>query len=127
MNWWLTAMKKYVDFSGRARRKEYWMFTLFNIIFSIVAIVLDNILGTANEDLGYGLIYGLFGLAILLPTLAVTVRRLHDVGKSGWWIFISLIPIVGGIWLFILTLTDSQPGDNQYGANPKMSMAPVPS
>lgn len=127
MNWWLTAMKKYVDFSGRARRKEYWMFVLFNIIFSIVAIILDNLLGTANEDLGYGLIYGLFGLAILLPTLAVTVRRLHDIGKSGWWILISLIPIIGGIWLFILTVTDSQPGDNQYGPNPKMSMVQVQS
>jgi len=127
MNWWLTAMKKYAVFNGRARRKEYWMFTLFNVIFSIVAIVLDNILGTASEDLGYGLIYGLFGLAIIIPTLAITVRRLHDIGKSGWWILISLIPIIGGIWLFVLTVTDSQPGDNQYGANPKMSMAPIPS
>jgi len=127
MNWWLTAMKKYAVFNGRARRKEYWMFTLFNVIFSIVAIVLDNILGTASEDLGYGLIYGLFGLAIIIPTLAITVRRLHDIGKSGWWILISLIPIIGGIWLFVLTVTDSQPGDNQYGANPKMIMAPIPS
>ena len=120
MQWWLTCMKKYVDFSGRARRKEYWMFVLFNIIFGIVAVILDNILGTASEDLGYGLFYGLFALAVMLPTLAVTVRRLHDLGKSGWWFFISLIPIIGGIWLFVLTVTDSQPGDNQYGANPKM-------
>ncbi len=74
------------------------MFVLFNIIFSIVAIVLDNLLGTASEDLGYGLIYRLYySLAILIPGLAVTVRRLHDVGKSGWWIFISLVPIIGGI------------------------------
>jgi uncharacterized membrane protein YhaH (DUF805 family) len=115
-------MRKYADFSGRARRTEYWMFSLFNFIFAIVAIVLDNILGTASQDLGYGIIYGLYGLAIILPTWAVTVRRLHDVGKSGWWIFISLIPIIGGIWLFVLTVTDSQPGDNAYGANPKLSV-----
>jgi uncharacterized membrane protein YhaH (DUF805 family) len=119
-------MKKYADFSGRARRKEYWMFVLFNIIFAIVALGLDMMLGTASEDTGYGIFYGLFSLAILVPTWAVTVRRLHDVGKSGWWIFISLIPIIGGIWLFILTLTDSLPGDNEYGPNPKMNMVQVP-
>lgn len=127
MNWWLATMKKYADFSGRARRKEYWLFALFNVIFAIVALLLDNLFGTASEDLGYGLIYGLFSLAILIPSLAVTVRRLHDVGKSGWWLFISLIPIIGGIWLFILTITDSQPGDNQYGPNPKMNIVPMTS
>lgn len=121
MNWWLAAMKKYVDFSGRARRKEYWMFILFNIIFGVVAIILDIMLGMANEDLGVGLFYTLFSLAILLPTWSVTVRRLHDVGKSGWWIFISLIPFIGGIWLFILTILDSQAETNSYGANPKLA------
>jgi uncharacterized membrane protein YhaH (DUF805 family) len=122
MKWWLTCMKKYVTFDGRARRKEYWIFALLNGLFAIIAVLLDNLLGTAMEDLGYGVIYILFGLAILLPTWAVVVRRLHDVGKSGWWIFISLIPLVGGIWLFILMVTDSQPGDNQYGPNPKMDV-----
>jgi uncharacterized membrane protein YhaH (DUF805 family) len=122
MSWWLTAMKKYVDFSGRARRTEYWMFVLFNVIFAVVALVIDSVLGAASEEGGYGLFYGLFSLAILLPSWSVTVRRLHDVGKSGWWIFISLIPIIGGIWLFILTVTDSQPGDNQYGQNPKVTL-----
>lgn len=118
-------MKKYVDFSGRARRTEYWMFILFNMIFGVVALVLDSLLGSASKGSVYGLFYSLFSLAILLPTWAVTVRRLHDIGKSGWWIFISLIPLIGGIWLFILTLTDSQPGDNEYGPNPKVSMVPV--
>ena len=121
MSWWLTAMKKYVDFSGRARRKEYWMFILFNIIFGVVAIVLDIMLGMANEDLGIGLFYTLFSLAILLPTWSVTVRRLHDIGKSGWWIFISLIPFIGGLWLFILTVLDGQPDANRYGVNPKLA------
>lgn len=123
MNWYFTVLKKYAVFSGRARRKEYWLFVLFNIVFSVVAIVLDNLLGTASEDLGYGAIYGLYSLAVLLPGLAVTVRRLHDVGKSGWWILISLVPIIGGIWLLVLLATDSEPGENQYGPNPKVVRA----
>jgi len=119
MNWWITCMKKYVVFSGRARRTEYWMFALINTIISIIAMVLDNVLGTTTEDKRSGLFSGLFALATLLPSVAVYVRRLHDVGKSGWWMFIGLIPIVGVIWLFVLTVTDSQPGDNEYGENPK--------
>src|SRR5512145_1641132 len=98
MSWWLTAMKKYVDFSGRARRKEYWMFVLFNLIFGLVAFTLDFMLGMANDGEGVGLFYALFSLGILLPTLSVTVRRLHDIGKSGWWFFIGLIPFIGGLW-----------------------------
>jgi uncharacterized membrane protein YhaH (DUF805 family) len=123
MNWYITVIKKYAVFSGRARRKEYWMFFLFNLIFSIVAIVLDNLLGTAIKDLGYGLISGLYFLAVLIPGLAVTVRRLHDVGKSGWWIFISLVPLIGSIWLLVLLATDSQPVENGYGSNPKEVIA----
>lgn len=119
MNWYLTVLKKYAVFSGRARRKEYWMFVLFNIIFTIVAVILDNVLGTAIENVGYGLFYIVYGLAVIIPALAVTVRRLHDSGKSGWWIFISLVPIIGGIWLLVLLVMDSQAGTNQYGPNPK--------
>ena len=118
MNWYLKVLKQYADFKGRARRKEYWMFALFNIIFLIVAITLDNILGTAIEGVGYGLFYFLYILAVLIPSLAVAVRRLHDVGKSGWMILIGLIPVIGAIWLLVLCVTDSQPGENQYGANP---------
>ena len=125
MNWWLIAMKKYVDFSGRARRSEYWMFFLFNMIFGFGALVLDMLLGSVSEGSMYGLFYGLFSLAIMIPSLSVTVRRLHDVGKSGWWIFISLITFIGGIWLFILTITDSQPGENAYGPSPKMTLVPA--
>lgn len=127
MSWYIEVLKKYVTFSGRARRKEYWMFILFNLIFSIVATILDSVLGTRNPDTGYGIVSGLYSLAVLLPSLAVLVRRLHDIGKSGWWFFISLIPIVGVIWLLVLLATDSQPGDNQYGPNPKTSVtAAVP-
>jgi uncharacterized membrane protein YhaH (DUF805 family) len=120
MNWWIICMQKYADFDGRARRTEYWMFSLFSFIFALVAVFLDNVLGTAMEETGYGIIYLLFALAIAIPTWAVLVRRLHDIGKSGWWIFITLVPVIGGIWLFILTLTDSEPGSNEYGENPKL-------
>jgi uncharacterized membrane protein YhaH (DUF805 family) len=122
MNWYLAVMKKYVDFSGRARRKEYWMFVLFNMIFAFVAVLLDNLLGTANERTGYGIIYGLYALAVVLPSLAVLTRRLHDLGKSGWWFFIALIPLIGGIWLLVLLATDGQPDTNQYGPNPKQGL-----
>ncbi len=115
-------MKKYIDFSGRARRKEYWIFILFNLIFGVVALILDLMLGSVNENLGYGLFYSLFYLGIILPTWSVTVRRLHDVGKSGWWIFIGLLPFIGAIWLFILTVTDGQAASNRYGANPKLAV-----
>jgi len=119
MNWYLKVLKQYADFSGRARRKEYWMFVLFNIIFVIVATILDNILGTTVGELPYGIFYFLYVLAIFIPGLAVTVRRLHDVGKSGWMYLIVLIPIIGAIWLLVLVATDSNPGENQYGQNPK--------
>jgi len=119
MNWYLKVLKQYADFSGRARRKEYWMFVLFNMIFAIVAAILDNVLGIAMEGTGYGPLYGIYALAVLIPGLAVAVRRLHDVGKSGWMILIALIPLIGAIWLLVLLVTDSNPGENQYGQNPK--------
>lgn len=119
MNWYLKVVKNYVGFSGRARRKEYWMFILFNLIFSIAAVILDNIIGTAIGGIGYGVIYILYSLAVLLPSLAAVVRRLHDVGKSGWMIFISIIPLIGVIWLLVLLVLDSNPGENKYGPNPK--------
>jgi uncharacterized membrane protein YhaH (DUF805 family) len=118
MNWYLVVVKKYAVFSGRARRKEYWYFILFNTIFLIIAAVLDSVLGIAIEDLGYGPMYILYSLAVFLPTLAVSVRRLHDVGKSGSFLFIGLIPIVG-LWLLVLFCRDSMPGENKYGTNPK--------
>jgi len=119
MNWYLKVLKQYADFSGRARRKEYWMFALFNVIFIIVAMILDNILGTTTGGLPYGVFYFLYVLAIFIPGLAVSVRRLHDVGKSGWMYLIILIPLIGAIWLFVLMVTDSNPGENNYGPNPK--------
>lgn len=119
MKWYLKVLQNYVNFSGRARRKEYWMFVLFNLIFGGVAILLDNLLGTANEYVGYGVIYILYTLAVMLPGLAVAVRRMHDVGKSGWMLLVTFIPLVGAIWLLVLLVRDSEPGENQYGPNPK--------
>lgn len=122
MNWYLNCFKKnYANFNGRARRTEYWMFTLFNIIAVIVILVLAGILGSISETLGtiMGLVYIIYVFAALIPGLAVSVRRLHDTGKSGWFILVAFIPLVGGIILLVLMCLDSMPMDNQYGPNPK--------
>ena len=123
MNYYLSVLKNYATFTGRARRKEYWMFALFNLIFIVIAAVLDNLLGTTLKTGGmtlpYGYIYCLYALFVLIPGLAVMVRRLHDVGKSGWFFLVCLIPIAGSIWLLVLLCTDSKPGQNKWGPNPK--------
>lgn len=113
MSYFLEALKKYATFNGRARRKEYWMYVLFYTIFAFVGFIIDSILGR------YGIISGIYGLALIIPTIAVTVRRLHDLGKSGFWYFISFIPLIGGIWMLILMCLDGQQGENQYGSDPK--------
>jgi len=117
MNWYVEVLKKYAVFSGRARRKEYWMFVLFNIIISFVIGFVEGMVGLARD--GYGPISGLYMLAILLPSIAVGIRRLHDTGRSGWWLLIMLIPIIGPLVLLFFFVGDSQPGTNQYGPNPK--------
>lgn len=120
MKWYLKVLKQYADFNGRARRTEYWMYLLFNLIFLFAAAVLDNILGLKfSPEIPYGFIYMIYALAVFIPGLAVTVRRLHDVDKSGWFILIGLIPFVGAIWLLVLYCTEGTPGTNQYGVNPK--------
>ena len=119
MDWYLQAFRKYTDFSGRSRRKEYWMFALFNIIFSICATILDFVLGTESAFIGAGTFSFIYFLGIIIPGLSLSVRRLHDVGKSGWMLLIAIIPIIGAIWLLVLFLTDGTFGKNQYGDNPK--------
>lgn len=118
MNWYLKVLKKYTDFSGRASRREFWMFIFFNLIFATIGMLLDNVSGIAIEGILVGPIFGLLILALLIPTLAVTVRRLHDVGKSGRLISIALIPLAGAIWLLVLFCMGSEPNENKYGANP---------
>jgi len=117
MKWYLLALQKYAQFEGRSRRQEYWMFILFNFLFSIAASTLDYLLGFG--EMGYGAISGLYALAMFIPGIAVLVRRLHDTGKSGWWFFIVFIPFIGFIWLIILLATEGTPGRNEYGRNPK--------
>ena len=91
MNWYIEVLKKYAVFSGRARRKEYWFFVLFNVIISLVLTVIDAAMGTYDETVGTGILSGVYLLAIFIPSLAVAVRRLHDTGRSGWWNLIILI------------------------------------
>ena len=119
MNWYLKVLKQYADFNGRARRKEYWMFVIFNMIFAFVLGFIDGIIGTYDAQTGYGVLGGLYTLAVLIPSLAVGVRRLHDVGKSGWMLLIAFIPLVGAIWLLVLFVTDGNPNENKYGVNQK--------
>ncbi len=111
-----TVKNKYAQFDGRARRSEYWYFALFNFLISIVAGIIDAVL---TSVLGFGFIGAIVSLALLVPGIAVAVRRLHDVGKSGWFLLIALVPLLGLIYLIYLMVQDSQPGDNEFGANPK--------
>ena len=113
MNWYFEVLKKYAVFSGRARRKEYWMFFLFNIIIIFVLSFIEGIAGRDESVLAL-----LYILAILLPNLAVTVRRLHDTGKSAWWLLLGIVPLIGLV-LLVFMAQDSQAGGNQYGPNPK--------
>ncbi len=120
MNYYLAVLKKYAVFSGRARRAEYWYFVLFSFIISIVLGVLDSVIGT-NPETNIGLLGGLYSLAVLIPGLAVSVRRLHDTGRSGWMLLILFIPLIGVIWYFVLLVSDGNAGDNKYGPNLKKS------
>jgi len=123
MNWYLAVLKKYAVFSGRARRKEYWFFVLFNIIISIVLAFVDNAIGTYDAQNEIGLLGGIYALAVLIPGIAVSVRRLHDTGRSGWWLLLVLIPVIGAIVVLIFMVLDSKPGENEYGPNPKEAAA----
>ena len=113
--------KKYADFTGRARRAEYWWFVLINFVVMFSLLVLTIILSGSNDSLTGlgGIIYAVYALGVILPSLAVTVRRLHDTGKSGWMLLIGLIPFVGLIILLVFYFTDGDPGANQYGPSPK--------
>lgn len=112
MNWYLDVLKKYAVFDGRARRQEYWMFGLFNFIIAVVLAAIGGIIHTQA-------LYGLYVLAILLPSIGVTIRRLHDTGRSGWWMLIGLVPLVGGLILLYFMICDSEPNSNDYGPCPK--------
>jgi uncharacterized membrane protein YhaH (DUF805 family) len=119
MSWYLEVLRKYAVFDGRAGQKEYWYFSLFSFIIIIVLSVIDMMTGTFNVDVGLGLLGGIYTLAVLIPGVAVSVRRLHDTDRSGWWFLINAIPLIGVIVFLVFTAQNGTPGDNQYGSNQK--------
>lgn len=120
MNYFIDCLtKKYACFSGRARRQEYWLFFLFNLIASIIINVIGGVLAGATGVEAFAYLGAIYSLAVLIPGFAVFCRRMHDTGRSGWWWLIGLIPFVGVIVLLVFCCLDSQPGENQYGPNPK--------
>ncbi len=131
MNWYIEVLKKYVVFSGRASRSEYWYFALFSTLISIILTVIDLSMGSGSADssvsaddgmamsVNMGLLGGIYSLAVLLPSLGVSFRRLHDTDHSAWWLLIALIPLIGAIVLLVFLVKDSTPGNNKYGPNPK--------
>lgn len=119
MDWFVEALKKYAVFSGRAQRSEYWYFFLFYGLISIALGIADGLAGSYNKHAGMGMLSGIFSIGMLLPSLGVAVRRLHDVDRSGWWLLIALIPIVGVLVLLVFSVRDSQLGSNRFGLNPK--------
>lgn len=118
MEWYLAVLKKYSVFEGRARRKEYWMFALINALVIFGLVILDETMGTGKVG-DFGILTGVYVLFMLIPSLAVGVRRLHDTGRSGWWLLLSLVPIVGPLVVLIFNVLDSTPGNNEYGPNLK--------
>ena len=120
MNYYIDCLtKKYACFSGRARRQEYWLFVLFNFIAAFVVGFVGGILAGATGVAAFAFLGTIYNLAVLIPGLAVLARRLHDTGRSGWWFLIAIIPLIGWIVLIVFCCLDSQPGENQYGPNPK--------
>ncbi|MEM9777168.1 MAG: DUF805 domain-containing protein [Chloroflexota bacterium] len=119
MNWYLKVLKQYFDFKGRARRKEYWMFTLFNLIILAALSVIDFAVLGADVETGGMILYPLYALIVFIPSLAVGIRRLHDSGRSGWYMFTVFIPVIGSLVLIYFLVQDSEAGDNKWGPNPK--------
>jgi uncharacterized membrane protein YhaH (DUF805 family) len=113
MNWYLEVLKKYAVFDGRSRRREFWYFVLFSSIVAIALMIIDITAGTHYAFLG------IYCLAVLLPGLGVSIRRLHDTNRSGWWVLVNLYPAVGQMFFILFTAAESDVGENQYGPNPK--------
>ncbi|WP_417885548.1 DUF805 domain-containing protein [Zunongwangia sp.] len=122
MKWFLKGLKQYTDFQGRSRRKEFFMFNLFNSLFGILLMIISAILAKLLNSEVFILLYVLYLFATILPSIALTIRRLHDIGKSGWTMLVSFIPVIGSFWLLYLLITESEPEENEYGANPKLEV-----
>ena len=119
MNWYLEVLKKYATFDGRSRRKEYWFFILFNVLISMALAFIDRLMGNVDPETGLGLFSGIYALGVMIPGMAVSVRRLHDTGRSGWWLLINLVPVIGAIVFLYFMVLDSTPERNEYGPSPK--------
>jgi uncharacterized membrane protein YhaH (DUF805 family) len=119
MNWYIDVLKKYAVFNGRARRKEYWMFLLFNIVISIVLALIDTTLGLMVAGGSIGVLGLIYGLAVLLPGIGVAIRRLHDTNRSGWWLLIGFVPFIGVIVLLVFMVLPGTAGANDHGPDPK--------
>jgi uncharacterized membrane protein YhaH (DUF805 family) len=123
MDWMLMPLRRYAEFSGRSRRKEYWMFVLFQIIVVVVLGIVEGALGLTGMVAGaYGPLTALFWLAVLIPGIAVGIRRLHDTDRSGWWLLLAFVPIIGAIVLIVFFASDGTNGSNRFGADPKGSV-----
>jgi len=119
MEWFLAALRKYATFSGRARRREYWNYVLFYLLIYVGLLVIDAVTGTFSMESELGLLSGLFALGTLVPSIAVAVRRLHDTDRSGWWLLLGVIPLVGAVVLLYFTIQEGDAGHNTFGADPK--------
>lgn len=122
MEWFIMALKRYADFSGRSRRKEYWFFYLFYVLIFIGIQFLEVMLNMSEPE-SFGLFSGLFFLGMFIPSIAVTVRRLHDTNRSGWWILISFVPLIGFIAMLFFLFSEGDSGSNAYGPDPKANVA----
>ncbi len=125
MDWYLKVLKNYFGFSGRARRKEYWMFGLISAVISIALAIVDAVVSSGGES-GICVLGLLYSIAVLIPSLGVSVRRLHDTNRSGWWLLIGLVPLLGAIALLVFVLTEGTRGDNTYGPDPKAEVGGMP-
>ena len=119
MNWYLEVLKKYAVFEGRAGRKEYWFFVLFNILISMALGYVDWLTGNINPETGLGILSGIYALGVMIPGMAVSVRRLHDTNRSGWWLLITFVPVIGALVFLYFMVLDSNPEINEFGPSPK--------
>jgi uncharacterized membrane protein YhaH (DUF805 family) len=119
MDWYLAALNKYAVFEGRARRKEYWLFTLFNALIVTGLSFVDMFTGWYSLEGAIGMLSGLYSIAVLIPSIAVGVRRLHDTDRSGWWLLLCFLPVLGVVVLLIFFVLDGTPGSNRFGEDPK--------
>mgnify|MGYP006288351715 CR=1 FL=1 len=119
MSWFLAVLRQYATLRGRARRKEYWMYLLVYVGLYILLMLVDALTGTFDLESERGLLSGLFMLGTVVPSIAVAVRRLHDIDRSGWWLLLGLVPLVGQIVLLYFLIQEGDEGDNTYGPDPK--------